>query len=326
MILIRVAVLAALLHPGTSSSPFSLEVAVDEGLCTWCEAGDATCDWTFSDFRQGVFPTSASAGVEGRGFPYFRPSSQPPLEQGSPTATLAVVVHHGAARNGQDYTSYMTNAVLRAGLSLDDVLVIGPQIYEPGDEGLDEAAHIWWEASSDDGTDPDGGERDWKWGGNSTDELPVSISTFQVLDEILGALGDSTRYPRITRVIFAGHSAGGQIMQRYALFSRAAPLTPSVAVSYFAANPSSVTYLGPERPVQAMTKDCADFCVNTTLATQVWDFAVPGTNGSAPVDCPETYDQYGYGNVNFKKEHRRRDVSLLLLALFFNAPHSTAHA
>jgi hypothetical protein len=41
-----------------------------------------------------------------------------------------------------------------------------------------------------------------------------------VLDEMLLALADRTVFPNLARVVVSGHSAGGQIVQRYALFSK----------------------------------------------------------------------------------------------------------
>jgi hypothetical protein len=73
---------------------------------------------------------------------------------------------------------------------------------------------LWWGASDDEGIDADGGQGDWKWGGNSTSDLANSISTFQILDEIYTTLADKTLYPNLKRVVFSGNSAGGQLMQR----------------------------------------------------------------------------------------------------------------
>jgi len=269
-----------------SSTAFSDDIT----MCAWCEAGDSTCDWSFADYSADLFVTSASASVGGRAFPYFRPTAQPALGVANPNVKIAVIVHHGAARNGENYTSYMTNSVLRAGRSLGDTMVIGPQIYFPGDDGLDEDVHIWWDESSDDGGDANDGARDWKWGGNSTSELDFSISTFQVLDEMLLTLAKKSLYPNLERVVFAGHSAGGQIMQRYALFSRVYSDTAQLEIKYFVGNPSSVTWLGKERPVQASTKECDTFCVNTTIMTQEWVFKEPAESA-----CAASYNNYGYG-------------------------------
>jgi hypothetical protein len=48
--------------------------------------------------------------------------------------------------------------------------------------------------------------------------------------------------------VIAGHSAGGQLVQRYALGSAAAPEGPAIPVRYVVANPSSFMYLDSRRP------------------------------------------------------------------------------
>lgn len=253
-----------------------------------------------------MFETSISDTVNGRGFPFHHPSSQNPFEgeaHNNQAYILAVIVQHGAGRNGADYCSYVTNAVLRSGGSLESTLVVAPQIYEPGDDGLDDTM-LYWSESSDDGVDPDGGAEDWKWGGNSTNELPASISTFSVYDEMVVKLADRNLYPNIRRIVLAGHSAGGQVMQRYSLFSvigkggvQSSRVPEDTRISYYVANPSSVTYLGPERPIATAQadRDC-DFCVNSTISSKLWRFKIPdASDGSAAASCVDSYNLYGYG-------------------------------
>jgi len=272
----------------------------EESACSWCEGGDATCDWTYSSFDFEGFNTSVSASVEGRAMPYVKPTSQVALGVRDDAVTTAIIVHHGAGRNAEDYLSYMVNAILNNqgsenAVQLKNTIVVAPQVYEAGDDGLDQDIHLWWDESSDDGFDADTGERDWKWGGNSTSELPASISTFQVLDEMLDTLADKSLYPNLQSIVMAGHSAGGQIMQRYALFStrgKGGERDLGLDIEYYVANPSSTTYLGPERPVKVDEddRDCA-FCINSTIETQDWTFATP----SADLECASTYNKYGYG-------------------------------
>jgi hypothetical protein len=66
-------------------------------------------------------------------------------------------------------------------------------------------------------------------------------------------------------------------------------------ISYFVANPSSVTYLSPERPIQGSTKECDNYCVNSTISNQVWSFAVPNASQAEPFTCADSYNNYGYG-------------------------------
>ena len=152
--------------------------------CAWCEAGNDACNHSYAAYELDLVETSISGAVGGRRFPLWRPAYQPPFGAPSP-ATLAVVVHHGALRNGDAYCAHVANAVLATGRDPASVLVVCPQIYEAGDAGLDEATMLWWGASADDGVEPDRGERDWHWGGNSTAELGASLSTFSVLDELV---------------------------------------------------------------------------------------------------------------------------------------------
>ena len=136
-------------------------VYAEEEVCNWCENGNSECDWSFANYTRGIFTTSISGSVGGRGFPYWYPSSQSPLTNDSAllplipneneNITLAIIVHHGANRNADEYCSYMTNAVLNSGVNLQSTLVIAPQIYEAGDDGLDENTMIWWNENSDDG-------------------------------------------------------------------------------------------------------------------------------------------------------------------------------
>ena len=81
-----------------------------------------------NSFTQDAFGLAISPSLRGQKLPYWRPTSQPSLNAGSATATLAIMVHHGAARNAENYTSYMTNGVINAGLSLNDVFIVGPQV------------------------------------------------------------------------------------------------------------------------------------------------------------------------------------------------------
>lgn len=91
------------------------------------------------------------------------------------------MVHHGASRAGLNCTSAIASGVLLAGRSLEEAVVWAPQVFEAGDPGQDTTKCLWWGDSDDEGVDADGGERDWKWGGNSTEEFPASVSAFQVL-------------------------------------------------------------------------------------------------------------------------------------------------
>jgi pimeloyl-ACP methyl ester carboxylesterase len=79
---------------------------------------------------------------------------------------------------------------------------------------------------------------------------PSPISSFSVLDAILDRLADRTAFPALKTVVIAGHSAGAQLVQRYAAVGREerALRERGIAVRYVVANPSSYVYFNADRP------------------------------------------------------------------------------
>lgn len=223
--------------------------------CSWCEGG--ACDESAAVTKES-FWTSISSSI-GRGYPYWIPAGQARLNE-TMRGDGALIIHHGADRNGDEYTKYAAKTVPA------NWLVFGAQVYNPGDDGFDEAHDLFWDVNNG---------SDWRWCGPSSSELSVQISSCGVLDEMVDLL-----LAYVPRVIVAGHSAGGQIVQRNALLT---PRAPDARVEYFVMNPSSVTYTSPLRPVAV--ESCCD---NQTILDTTWDFALP------PEGCAG-YDTYGYG-------------------------------
>jgi hypothetical protein len=79
---------------------------------------------------------------------------------------------------------------------------------------------------------------------------PAPVGSFQVIDDLLRELTAPGRLPGLHAIVLAGHGAGGEMVQRYAVFNaldeslRATELD----VSYVVANAGSYLYLSPERP------------------------------------------------------------------------------
>lgn len=231
---------------------------------------------------------SISSQIGGRSITYWRADGAASLGAVSTEAAtieLAVIVHHGSERNGNEYFCFMQNAVVAAGRART-TLVLAPQIFEDGDDHLDKESHIWWDPATHRHED-----RNWKWGGNSTQDLGSSISSFQVIDEMVLTLLRRDIYPRLSKIVFAGHSAGGQIIQRYALFNHIDSPDIHAVFEYYPANPSSMTYLDQRRPILPNHRTCETFCVNSSILNQRWRFAPPPSD----LDCFSSYDHYGFG-------------------------------
>lgn len=143
-----------------------------------------------------------------------------PLGQTNTHVTRAVVVVHGTNRNASDYFDYADAAIG------DGVLVVAPR-FETADESPS-STDLYWTNSA------------WKEGGQSTGSRPWSISSFEVADELIRSLRQT--FPNLDAVVVAGHSGGGQFVQRYAATS-----TDS-RVRFVVANPSSYLFMSRERP------------------------------------------------------------------------------
>jgi hypothetical protein len=88
---------------------------------------------------------------------------------------------------------------------------------------------------------------------------PAALSSFDALDAVLARFADPTIFPNVHRLVLAGHGAGAQLVQRYAVVGRgmAALAGAGVAVRYVVANPSSYLWLGDDRPVPTSRTACA---------------------------------------------------------------------
>lgn len=163
-----------------------------------------------------------------------------------PDVTRAVVVIHGWPR--RDLTS-ADNAASKAGAAAAHTIVITPQFLIAADieaHRLPDDMLRW-------------GREGWKNGYDA--HGPAPISSFSVIDAIFARLADRRLFPSLNQVVLAGHSAGGQYVQRYAAVGRGqAPLLAhGVAMRYVVANPSSYLYFNAQRPVAAAGGTCAHF-------------------------------------------------------------------
>jgi pimeloyl-ACP methyl ester carboxylesterase len=147
---------------------------------------------------------------------------------GSATVTRAVVIVHGTERNAESYFEKMIAAAKSSGAG-SHVMVIAP----------------WFKDKSS------AGEASWAndaWKQGYPAQQPAGLSSFTVLDDLLASLSDQDRFPNLTHITVAGHSAGGQFTQRYAAFGKAPNQLPWVDFNFAVMNPSSYVYFDAARP------------------------------------------------------------------------------
>src|SRR5207302_9442487 len=92
----------------------------------------------------------------------------------------------------------------------------------------------------------------WRSGGTSASS--DKISSFDFVDELLRQLANKQTFPNLRAIVVAGHSAGGQYVNRYEMANQVHE-TLGVPVTYVVSNPSSYAYLDATRP----TPDGSDF-------------------------------------------------------------------
>jgi pimeloyl-ACP methyl ester carboxylesterase len=159
-----------------------------------------------------------------------------------PAIHRAVIVVHGYERNAADYT----RTVMGFGPP-DDTLVVAPQFLAAEDiaeHQLPDAVLRW--------------QREL-WEQGSPAEGPAPVSAFDALDALIAKLGDRQIFPNLNQIVLAGFSAGGQLVQRYAVVGRGevAIGQAGIALRYVVGSPSSFAYFGVERP-EPIT-GCPDF-------------------------------------------------------------------
>lgn len=155
-----------------------------------------------------------------------------------PDVTRAVIVMHGLARNADSYFKAGLKAKATAGAAGAGSLIIAPRILDTADIKVlaAPADMLRW--------------RHGNWAGGDAAEGPVPASSFAVFDAIIARLADRARFPNLKTIVVAGHSAGGQIVQRYAAVAHPNPLLQQegIRLRFVVANPSTYVWFTPERP------------------------------------------------------------------------------
>jgi len=161
-----------------------------------------------------------------------------PLDARNESITRVLVMIHGAGRNADGYfESAMAAAFL--GQVLDNALVIAPRMASNDGAGCRDALgpdEISWHCNT------------WRSGGPSITH--PAVTSFDFLDEILRKVARKQLFPNLQVIVVAGHSAGGQVTNRYAMSNQVHDKL-GIPVRYVVSNPSSFAWPGDERPTPA---------------------------------------------------------------------------
>ena len=163
-----------------------------------------------------------------------------PLDVPNRTVVRALIMVHGAGRNADHYFETSTGAAFLAG-ALENTIVLAPR-FAAGNDSVAPNEVKW----------PERGEN-WRSGG----ALPTNATygSFDFMDDVLRMLANKRTFPNLTKIVVAGHSAGGQFATRYAMANKVHDKLNGIEVSYVVANPSSYAWPVAERPLPTGTAD-----------------------------------------------------------------------
>lgn len=155
------------------------------------------------------------------------------LDKPNPAITRALIMVHGASRNPDHYFETAMAAAFLAG-AIDNTVVLAPYYIQANDKPREN--EVVWPGSGN----------NWRSGGTSTNN--PKLTSFDFLDTLVRRLADKKVFPNLTKIVVAGHSAGGQVVTRYEMASKVHN-TPGVTITYVVANPSSYAWPVAERPL-----------------------------------------------------------------------------
>ncbi len=196
-----------------------------------------------SDCKSSIEQCKSSIKFSGANLPAY-------FSRGASDLEKVVIVIHGTDRNANEYLHDFISNIHDDNL-LSSTAVVAPHFLQINDSYADN--ELRWDK---------GWENSWKYGYKSL--APIQTSSYDVVDKLIKEI-DLKWHPK--KIIIAGHSAGGQFVQRYAHGSEISQRINS-ALTFVVSNPSSYLY----------TRDLR-------LINNKW---------TTPVDCPD-FDKYIYG-------------------------------
>jgi hypothetical protein len=151
--------------------------------------------------------------------------------------TRALIVLHGSTREADGNFRSALAAGFLAG-ALEDTVIVSPRIASAAANCHDTLApnEISWNCNT------------WRSGGAAVSN--PEVTSFDFLDEVLRKLARKEIFPNLKQIVFVGHSAGGQVVNRYEMANQVHEKL-GVPVTYIVANTSSFAWPDSTRPTDA---------------------------------------------------------------------------
>ncbi|KAL3426463.1 WSC domain-containing protein-like protein 5 [Phlyctema vagabunda] len=172
----------------------------------------------------------------------------------------AVIVVHGLDRDPGTYMANMLNALTQvpnSDINRDSVAICAP--YFPN--GNDKNIGYPWTAGLAAGRGSTSSALVWagsQWASGGNNQYPyktTTVSSYEVLDQLIAYFDDKSIFPNMKQIVVAGHSLGSQMVQRYTAVGNI--LATKSPVSYYVANPNSYVWMSADRPLS--TASCPTY-------------------------------------------------------------------
>ncbi len=164
---------------------------------------------------------------------FFSYVSNLKIDESHPEVTQAIIVVAGSECNAGPYfnTIHDVASLLQV---IDHTLVLAPHFKTPSKMNEWLPHELTW---TDEG---------WLRGdASSTDG---KTSSFEMIDNLIAQISNPILFPNLKMITLTGHSAGGQLTQRYALATEIEGQMKSIHLRYVVLNPGSYVYLNAKRP------------------------------------------------------------------------------
>lgn len=221
------------------------------------------CSGTRAEPKAEIYP------LDGMEAPVYYVASKP-LSKGD-KSELAVIMIHGWYGGVQVLKEQFT--LMK---TFEDAYIVSP-LYPRAQTMAsrkieNDGRAIWNDSWPRDLTIPGSPDDDWRGGGDAND---TTMSSFDVVDEILAQLSDRENFPNLKRIALVGFSAGGQFVDRYVAVGKGV-VREGITLVYAAMSPS--TYLLPN-------------------STDTWHYGI----SNRPRYCRETSDEQIMENLRRRR-------------------------
>lgn len=189
--------------------------------------------WSDTAAAVEIAPTRHPLGEKGKGayLPYV---ASHPLDGRHESITRLLVSIHSSSYDALDYYENARLAAEQIESGLDQTLILAPHFLMASKvEGKIPPGMLFW--------------RTYPFRGSARAAIgpeaqPLSLSPFEILDDWLTTLATPEHLPNLREIVVVGHSAGGQMVQRYAMVTKFKP-PREIQTRYVVCAPSSYAYL-----------------------------------------------------------------------------------